>query len=274
MMRLKYINFLIAALMALFTLILASCGLTKSKCDCKSGPGVVSVSVKGDSLPGKTLSLTFSGGPSQVTSAIGDYLKANNIQATFFVRGMSVDGFEGTLQRLRSQGHLVANGGFSGRPLTEARDVVLELRRTDELITPFVTGDLFLFRAPLGLMNQSIADEINHAGLSKYVGSIGSDIGEDEGSFLVDDHCWQSSWSYERCTQGYLAKIRNVDHGIVLLHDTSDHTLALTKDMVTSLKNESFVFVRLDQTPTIRSRLEQSGGRPGEVAGEDACNDY
>lgn len=57
--------------------------------------------------------LTFDDGPSTVTPQILDTLKNENIKATFFMLGTSVENFPETAKRVWDEGHYVANHGYS-----------------------------------------------------------------------------------------------------------------------------------------------------------------
>ena len=64
--------------------------------------------------PAKTVYLTFDDGPSNsVTPLILDVLKERNIKATFFVLGVYVDMYPSIVQREYSEGHYIANHGYS-----------------------------------------------------------------------------------------------------------------------------------------------------------------
>ena len=57
--------------------------------------------------------LTFDDGPSQNTNDILNVLKENNIKATFFVLGSQVEKMPEMTKRIYSEGHYIANHGYS-----------------------------------------------------------------------------------------------------------------------------------------------------------------
>lgn len=64
--------------------------------------------------PEKTVYLTFDDGPSQtVTPLILDLLKQEKIPVTFFVLGTNVDKYPEIVKREYSEGHFIANHGYS-----------------------------------------------------------------------------------------------------------------------------------------------------------------
>jgi len=61
----------------------------------------------------KTIYLTFDDGPSYLTNQILDILKRENVAATFFVIGRSIDEYADTVKRAYNEGHTVALHSFS-----------------------------------------------------------------------------------------------------------------------------------------------------------------
>lgn len=241
---------------------------------CPSGAGITAVPFTGDQLAERTIALTFDGGPSDISQELGEYLFANNVQAAFFVVGRAVADDDGPLSAFKDFGHLVGNLGYSGKDLAAVPDPVAEVRRTDALITPYVTGGMFLFRAPDGHIDRAVADALNDDGLDKYVGHVHWDVGDSDGNFILDSDCWATGISPSNCAQGYLGEIRVQKSGIVRLHDTDARTLALVRDIVPQLKSEGFTFARIDAVPALKRELEKAGATPGLVGGGRACNDY
>lgn len=269
---------------------LAACHESASA-PCPQGPGLQRTAFNGTELDAKVVSLTFNGGPSEFTGEISDYLYAQDIRATFFVTGKQAAANPKRLAQLHARRHLVGNFGYSGKNLRDSADPLADMKKTDQLISDYVLGNIFLFRAPENSWADDFIETVNLAGLRKYAGPIGWDIGtsvknpdipatvdpEDPAAvvdFLVDTDCWAQKISVAMCAQGYMSKIRDEGQGIVVLNDTSVDTLNLVKTLVTSLKNESFSFVRLDNVPLIRLALEQSGAHPDADSGAPTCHDY
>ena len=57
--------------------------------------------------------LTFDDGPSSVTNQILDTLKQEKVKASFFVLGSSIPGREDIMKRMYTEGHYIANHGYS-----------------------------------------------------------------------------------------------------------------------------------------------------------------
>jgi len=77
-----------------------------------------------------------------------DLLQERDIRATFFVVGRQVERHPEIVRRIASAGHAVGNHTFShSEPGTlSARELIREVRRTDDLLTPILGGAPRLFR--------------------------------------------------------------------------------------------------------------------------------
>jgi peptidoglycan/xylan/chitin deacetylase (PgdA/CDA1 family) len=205
------------------------------------------------------------------TAEIGDVLFANDAPAVFFVAGQAVKGNEAVLATLKERGHLIANHTYSEVPLTTAPSPVAEVAKTDELIAPYVSGEVFLLRAPAGAFDASVARRLNDAGLAKYVGPVQWDIGGQE---LSDAACWQEGMSASACAEIYLDAIRAADRGIVRFSAEPEETAQMLRVLLPKLKSEGYRFMRIDAMPAVAASLERGGAAPGTVGGNGGCRGY
>jgi len=241
-------------------LLVAACGKsssTSSQVQDFSGPQLY-----GNGLADGTVALTFDDGPGPRTAELSRYLKAQGIRATFFIQGSSAARYPDALEQLAADGHLLANHSYTHPHMTSSADPVTEVRRTDDLIKKYVSDGHFLFRAPYGDWNARVAQILNSAGLTKYVGSVFWDIGGDrvtrgDGSLssAADWACWSYQDSVEQCLEGYMRETRELGKGIVLMHDIHSSTVDMVKLMVPQLKKEGFKFARADEAPSIVAAL-------------------
>lgn len=68
----------------------------------------------------RLLSLTLDDGPNgQMMPAFLDYLKEENVKATFFVIGNSVAAYKDVVKRAYDEGHEIGNHSYSHIDLTE-----------------------------------------------------------------------------------------------------------------------------------------------------------
>jgi peptidoglycan/xylan/chitin deacetylase (PgdA/CDA1 family) len=251
--------------------------------------------LRGSSMPPKALALTFDDGPGPRTKALSAYLKKEGIQAAFFVNGKSMQfGGAEILAQLVADGHLVANHTETHRSLTGRStpgvagltpgEIVQELTDTDVKIETFVKGQRFLFRPPFGDYDESSFAALSGSPMNKYVGPILWDVGDkmDEGAGKVADwDCWIEGSDNKRtpmtqCGDMYLTEIRRASRGIVLLHDPyyNDQdpeqlgTVDMVQYMVPKLKEEGFIFMRVDLVPDIAALLPPLA--PEDMPGADA----
>jgi peptidoglycan/xylan/chitin deacetylase (PgdA/CDA1 family) len=233
--------------------------------------------LKGDGLPRRIVCLTYDDGPGPHTQELGRYLFEEQIAATFFVMGRHAERQRDILAQLRDWGHLIGNHTYSHPGLVSQAlaggDVVGELKRTDDLIRPYLSGKVALFRAPYGNWRDKkpdsdedsdvsvVADILNRSGqFADYVGPVNWDI------VAEDWACWRQGISAEECAHRYLAETERAGRGIILMHDSSEEvllqsrnqTMHMTKILVPALKERGYCFVRLDSVPQVRAAIEKA----------------
>lgn len=213
----------------------------------------------------KTLYLTFDDGPGERTEELANYLSQEGIPATFFVVGAQAQLHQDVLGNIRNLGHIVANHSTSHSDMTSDADPLGELADTDSLIQPFITSNVYLFRAPYGSWNAGVASILN-AHYSRYVGPIFWDMGGEgnglDGSYAADWKCWADGVSVKSCADGYLRETQDRGRGIVLMHDIHGRTLELVKNLVPRWKALGYHFAALDQISSIAQEIRASGGTP------------
>lgn len=237
----------------------------------------------GHGMEARTVSLTFDDGPGPRTAELSKFLKAEGVRGTFFVQGNQVARYPEVVKQLQQDGHLVANHTYTHPRMTQATDPVDEVRRSDELIKAYVDKGHFLFRAPYGDWNGRVANVLNAAGLTKYVGSVFWDIGGErieraDGTLAAaaDWACWSYGDSVQSCLDGYVNETLDNNKGIILLHDVHSRTIDMTKLMVKKLKDEGFEFIRTDEAPTVAEALARrstTGDKPAPAPAELYCQE-
>lgn len=229
----------------------------------------------GDTLPERTVSLTYDDGPGETagegpgprTAALGEYLQDEGIRAAFFVMGRHVERHPASVRRLHDCGQIIGNHTYSHpglvRFVLEGGDAAAELRKTDELIAPYTSGGRCYFRPPYGNWRQKsdpagpedaptsvVADALSGEPLlDTYIGPVLWDI------VAEDWECWRRDVPPRECAERYLAEAERVGRGIVLMHDSSaeddlrvkNRTFELTRHLVPLLKRHGFRFAALDE---------------------------
>ena len=272
-MKTRY-RFALSVVLSCLTLSLTSCKKESSEDGCTPGAGLHSTDILGSDLSDGQISLTFDDGPSVHTERLLDGLKKHGITASFFVIGFPAKSNLDLLERMKKEGHLVGNHTFTHPDITKSSNPVAEVMRTDEVISPYVTGDMFLFRPPFGVWGDAVAQRLNGEGLAKYVGPIHWDIGDSGTEYTSDSECWTNGKTTEECGEIFLNEIKTKRKGIVLLHDSHEKTVTMILDLIPKIKALGMEFVRLDKTPGIRSLLVAGGGKPDTIDGPASCFDY
>jgi hypothetical protein len=153
-------------------------------------------------------------------------------------------------------------------------DLVGEIARTDEVISPYVSSEVKFLRAPYGSWRETdepdghrdkptsiVASSLNQSGrLREYVGPINWDISGQDYDF------WRRGRPAADCARRYLERIREVGRGIILMHDGSveeetragNWTYQATRRIVPVLEWAGYRFVRLDSIPQVRSAMRVS----------------
>jgi peptidoglycan/xylan/chitin deacetylase (PgdA/CDA1 family) len=133
-----------------------------------------------------SIALTFDDGPQRgSTDELLDFLKAEDIKATFFMVGKNIPGNEDLLERMKDDGMSLGNHTFDHTPIvkmskTNMNGVYQEIIKDDALITPHLAdGKHIFFRSPGGSWTKLIADAMNqHPNIAqKYIGPVFWDIG-------------------------------------------------------------------------------------------------
>jgi peptidoglycan-N-acetylglucosamine deacetylase len=210
----------------------------------------------GADLPAGTLVLTVDDGPSNRVEEFIDFVNGEQIPTTFFLIGKEIEEKENpgaTLKRMKDSGHLVANHSYTHPHFPSLADPTEEVSKTDALLLPYITNQIFLFRAPYGDWDPRLPDILNTGKMKKYLGPIDWDI---DGR---DWECWsQGQLSPEQCGERYLSKTLEARRGVILTHDHGGprgKTIEMLRWLVPRLKAQGFRFVRLDKVPSIYKEM-------------------
>jgi peptidoglycan/xylan/chitin deacetylase (PgdA/CDA1 family) len=223
--------------------------------------------LQGTMLPEKVLCFTFDDGPGQTRQAgpgpktlqLAQYLHAQGIPATFFMVGQLIKRYPHIVSAVADMGHTVGNHTFfHSKPLIkqleEGENIVAEIEMTDQLIRDYCRDSTVYFRAPWGLWSTAVAHTLNehiHNGLN-HVGPFYWDIDSRDWAY------WQNNGSPKSCATSCLRKIRRINRGIVLMHDSTaditsirrnNQTYETVKILIPKLKDLGYTFVEIDQVP-------------------------
>ncbi|MCX7944140.1 MAG: polysaccharide deacetylase family protein [Deltaproteobacteria bacterium] len=113
---------------------------------------------KGD----RRIVLTFDDGPDPIiTPQILDILKFYDVKAAFFCLGFKAEKYPEIINRIREEGHILANHGYSHTKLhnKSAEFVKVEIERSEQALKPLsLVNGKKLFRAPHGFKNFALLE--------------------------------------------------------------------------------------------------------------------
>jgi polysaccharide deacetylase len=173
--------------------------------------------------------LTFDDGPTELTPLFLDLLNRYEVKAIFFCIGRQIAQYPQIVQRIKNEGHLIGNHTYSHIPqncFASTAAMTQEIQQTDALlaqlgiVTPY-------FRPPYGVTNPHIASAARRTG--KRV--IGWDIRSLDTVIKDETRLWSRVVS--KLSQG----------NIILMHDTSEHTLHVLEQLLKYLKANDYQVV-------------------------------
>lgn len=224
----------------------------------------------GSQLPEKTLCFTFDDGPGKSSSKnigphtleVAKYLKEEGIIATFFMVGKFIKSYPEIVREVKDLGHIIGSHTYShpdmNKEFNKGKNMVVELKKTENLLKEFVDDNTIYFRPPFGRWNIPLSEQLNKELSTNltYCGPIGWHI---DGS---DWYYWSSRDKDRaiKCAANYLKLIQSEGRGIILMHDSSanrnfiwafirqryNQSLELLKIIVPELKKEGYSFVSLN----------------------------
>jgi peptidoglycan-N-acetylglucosamine deacetylase len=179
------------------------------------------------------VALTFDDGPTEVTPQVLDILKSHHAQATFFCIGKRVVAHPDLVQRLVAEGHTIGNHTFTHAHTFDfyrKPQVVAELEQTDAAITNIIGRRPVYFRPPNGVTNPSIRRALAATGHRVIGWNIRSmdGVNRDEGKVLAN------------------IKKRLQPGGVILMHDTSAHSVRVLEQLMVYLQERNYRVVPLE----------------------------
>lgn len=150
----------------------------------------------------KQVAITFDDGPSKYTPVLLDWLKENEIKATFFVVGSRLPSFQTALKRIVDEGHELGYHSYSHKyhPGMTSEKITSDFEKSNQMAIDTTGQGFTLWRSPGGNYNQRVLDAIPLPHIM----------------WAVDTRDWDTL----NKQAVYNAIIRNSDDGeIILLHD-------------------------------------------------------
>ncbi|XFA72249.1 polysaccharide deacetylase family protein [Thermosynechococcaceae cyanobacterium Okahandja] len=175
-------------------------------------------------IPAKYVVLTFDDGPMpEYTLPILNTLRQYGMKATFFVIGARVAQHCDILQRIRQDGHEIANHTYSHPRLTQLspEQMQRELMKTQQVIRQCLqpidkTYQPRWFRAPYGAQNAEVVARVNRLGMNSALWSL-------------DTQDWHIETTAEMIAEDV---IQGGDRQLVLMHDGTEYNEAMRANLI------------------------------------------
>ncbi len=183
----------------------------------------------------KTLTLTFDDGPdAETTTLILDILQKYKLSAAFFIIGEKIEGNEGIIKRMVSEGHIIGNHSWSHSYLWDFYPSVKmanEIERTIRETEKFTGKRMKLFRPPYGVINPLVAKALVKTGVKTVAWSF------------------RSFDTAAMDPLALLAKtiIKTSPGDVMLFHDNCRLTAGILEKIIVSLQERGFTFIPLDE---------------------------
>lgn len=183
---------------------------------------------------GKIIALTFDDGPSEHTEKILDLLLKYDAKASFFCIGKQIEKYPKIAQRIINEGHILGNH-TQNHPknlgFLSATKVEKEILEAHQTIEKYLGISAKYYRPPFGVSNPNIAKA-----LKKFNYQI---IGWNNRSLDTIIH------DEQRLFKRIYKKLPKKN--LILMHDTQAHSVQVVEQLLKHLKNESYIFVHLDE---------------------------
>jgi peptidoglycan/xylan/chitin deacetylase (PgdA/CDA1 family) len=192
------------------------------------------------------VALTFDDGPGPKSAELSERLRDENVPATFFVLGESIDRYGEVLETHRACGHAIGAHGNTHRAFASERMALRQLGTCRDKAAGHLDGQVW-FRPPYGRWDRP---------LDGYAGPVGWHThGRDW------DVTYRQGQTVEGCVDLIASDLSRRGGGIVLLHDFAPHSefepaklseadldlrvVDIVTLLIARLKREGFSFVGL-----------------------------
>ncbi|MFE3453708.1 polysaccharide deacetylase family protein [Nonomuraea sp. NPDC059194] len=191
------------------------------------------------------VALTFDDGPGAYTGRLLDELEKAGARATFFTVGTNVPANRGLVQRMREQGHLVANHTWSHLDLTKLSNTRIAdaFARGECAVKAAIGQRPALARAPYGAVSKEVRAVARKMGISLV-------------NWDVDTLDWR-----DRDAQAVARRAISGAHpgAIILMHDVQETAAEAVPEIVRQLTKKGYTFV------TVPELYGSAGMKPGLV---------
>lgn len=182
---------------------------------------------------GKCVALTFDDGPHrECTPKLLDGLKERGVHATFFLMGQNIEGNENIIKRMKEEGHLIGNHGYSHVQMTKADPAKAKeaVEKTSQMIEKITGEKPEYLRPPYGDWNGKLEEELDMELTPVF--------------WSVDSLDWKLR-NKDRIVRRVLKETQ--DGSMILMHDIFPTSVSAALELVDQLTKEGYSFVTADE---------------------------
>lgn len=184
---------------------------------------------------GNYISITFDDGPNpEFTPKVLSLLNDHNAKATFFLIGKNAEKYPELVRQIIAEGHTIGNHSYSHSNnfgFFPSQKVTDELKQTNAILKQITGKEIKMFRPPFGVTNPNIKKALK----STRHFSIGwSKRGLDT-----------TNLSGEKILKRITSHLKKGD--IILLHDSSDKSVAVLEQLLLTLTPHKLQSVPVDR---------------------------
>lgn len=184
---------------------------------------------------GNWVSITFDDGPNpEFTPIVLKLLREHGARATFFCIGQHVESHPDILKQILADGHSIGNHTYSHSKsfgFFNSKKVKAELQATKSIVKKLTGKEMNLYRPAFGVTNPQIEKAVKSLGLQSIGWSVRS----------LDTTLRSENTVLDRIT----SKVSKGD--IILLHDTSEKTIAVLERLLVFLRKENLQSVTVER---------------------------
>ncbi len=181
------------------------------------------------------VSITFDDGPNpEFTPVILMLLREHGARATFFCIGQHVENHPDILKQILAEGHSIGNHTYSHSKsfgFFNSKKVQVELQATKSIVKKLTGIEMNLYRPAFGVTNPQIEKAVKSLGLQSIGWSVRS----------LDTTLRSENTVLDRIT----SKVSKGD--IILLHDTSEKSIAVLERLLVFLRKENLKSVTVER---------------------------
>lgn len=194
----------------------------------------------------KTAYLTFDDGlDKRVTPLILDILKKNDVKATFFILGNTIDKNKALLKRMIEEGHSIGNHTYTHKKeniYSSAAGLRYEIDKTNKAISNAGGISTKLFRPPYG--GTYIRKNTFKSVLNPYKTIL----------WNVDSRDSQSKGiTSDKIIDSVIKQVKNKKSAVIIMHDSSTHmeTVKALPAIIKYLKDNDFEILPIEENTNI-----------------------